>query len=230
MPGRDEPVQLELVRSRRKTLELRVFPDGRVQVRAPLRTAQRHIDEFVEERRDWLRAHLEAAEKNPIRTLRYEHGEAHLLLGRPIPLNLEHAPRARTTLTDQGLLVKGPDLSSATVSSRMDRWYRAQAQIIFNELIDRHFPWFGERGYLRPKLTIRKMKTRWGSLSSRSGMSLNLELIKVPVPLIEYVVIHELCHLEHHDHGRGFKDLMSYHLPDWQEKRRALNNFSLVAN
>lgn len=67
------------------------------------------------------------------------------------------------------------------------------------------------------------MKSRWGSLSSRGYINLNLELIKTPLPCIEYVVLHELCHLEHMNHGPGFRRLLSQCLPDWQQRRQQLN-------
>ena len=228
IPGRDEPVPMELVRSRRRTLELRVYPDGRVQVRAPLRVPRQEISEFIESRRDWLARQLEQVSASPVVPPTYTHGEEHLLFGRRVPLLLEQAHRTRVTLTSSGLLVRSPSLAPDDVQSRLEQWYRAQGYRTFNELIDRHYPFFRQRGHSRPKLTIRKMKTRWGSLSSRGGMSLNLELVKAPVPLIEYVVIHELCHLEHANHGAGFQRLMTELLPDWRSHRRALNEAPMV--
>lgn len=223
------PVTVELVRSRRRSLELRVFPDGRVQVRAPLRCARRDIDTFLASRQDWLQQQLlQLADRPAPRTLSWQEGEAHLLLGRRVPLCFQTASRPQVTLSAHGLTVAAPTHSADRVQGQVQRWYRAQAGVLFNELIDRHMPWFSERGHARPRLTIRDMKSRWGSLSPRGGMSLNLQLIKVGVPLIEYVVVHELCHLEHANHGAGFKALMDEHMPDWRTRRRALNDAELT--
>ena len=194
-----------------------------MEVRAPLRIARREIDDFIASRRDWLAQQLEHVSRTPVVRLRYEHGEHHLVFGRRVPLLLEQAGRPRVGLTSSGLLVRSPSLAPDQVQSRLENWYRAQGQLIFNELIDKHYPYFKARGHGRPKLTIRKMKTRWGSLSAKGGMSLNLELVKAPVHLVEYVVIHELCHLEHANHGKGFQNLMSQLLPGWRQYRRELN-------
>ncbi len=74
----------------------------------------------------------------------------------------------------------------------------------------------------KPVLKIRKMKTLWGSFSVKSGITLNLELIKAPRACIEYVVIHELCHLLHLNHGPEFYNLLEQFIPDWIKRKRRL--------
>ena len=73
-----------------------------------------------------------------------------------------------------------------------------------------------------PALKIRKMKTLWGSFSVKRGITLNLELIKAPRECIEYVVIHELCHLFHLNHGPKFYNLLEQFLPDWTKRKHKL--------
>ena len=214
-----------VIRSRRRSLELRLYPDRRIEVRVPLRTSEREIGDFIASKSAWLQSRLQGLEQRPaIAPLQYCHGEHHLYLGQRYPLSLSRATRPHTAL-QQGslcLLTPQPD-SPARVASQLDRWYRQQADALFNQLIDRHFPFFAERGHQRPQLRIRQMKSRWGSLSSRGFINLNLELIKTPLPGVEYVVIHELCHLEHMNHGAGFHALLTQCLPDWQARKRELN-------
>ena len=72
--------------------------------------------------------------------------------------------------------------------------------------------------------TIRDMKTLWGSCSTKTGrIRMNLQLIRYPDPCIEYVVVHELCHLLEPSHNQRFKDLMKTFLPDWEERKKRLN-------
>jgi len=101
-------------------------------------------------------------------------------------------------------------------------WSRAQAAVEFTALLDtwHSHPRFAR--YPRPALAIRAMRTRWGSLGTHRGMSLNLALIEAPRTCIEYVVVHELCHLRYHGHGRGFYRLLEAVLPDWRARKRAL--------
>lgn len=206
-----------------------MFPDGRAQVRAPLRTAMRDIETFVRERVDWLRDKQAAFAARPqYPQPRYEDGSQHWLLGRQVPLRVSAARRRRVSLDSDGLHIQSDCQTPDTVSRLLDNWYRAQARTLFEQLIDRHFPFFQQRGYSRPVLTIRKMRSRWGSLSSRGAMSLNLLLVKAPLDLVEYVVIHELCHLEHQNHGPGFKALMDQLLPDWRSRRQQLNGLGYL--
>lgn len=67
------------------------------------------------------------------------------------------------------------------------------------------------------------MRSQWGSCSQEGDLSLNTHLVKAPPPQLDYVLLHELCHLRHHDHGKGFQRLMDRHMPDWRERRRELN-------
>ena len=110
----------------------------------------------------------------------------------------------------------------------LDTWYREQARRHFNTEIDRQFPFFADRGHARPLLRVKRMKSRWGSLSSRGYINLNLALIQLPRPCLEYVVTHELCHLEHMNHGPGFQRLMDQRLPDWRARKALLNRLPVL--
>ena len=74
-----------------------------------------------------------------------------------------------------------------------------------------------------PRLSLRVMRTRWGSLSPRTGMCLNVLLVHFPEEAIEYVVVHELCHLYYHGHGKRFYALLEAVLPDWRQRKQLLN-------
>ncbi|MFN3713479.1 MAG: M48 family metallopeptidase [Alcanivoracaceae bacterium] len=224
-------IDYTVIRSRRRSLELRLYPDRRIEVRVPMRTSMADIDAFLASKARWLQRRLDGmtASLPPAPPPGYQQGDSHLFMGKRYPLLLVPARRALTTL-QQGqltLLTPEPD-DSARVADQLGRWYRRQADAVFSNMIDRHFPFFAERGHLRPALRVRSMRSRWGSLSSRGYINLNLELIKTPAAAIEYVVVHELCHLEHMNHGAGFRDLLTRRLPDWQQRKRDLNLSPLI--
>jgi predicted metal-dependent hydrolase len=218
-----------VIRSRRRSLELRLYPDRRIEVRVPLRASEREIGNFIASKSSWLQARLAGLEQRPAPTpLQYCEGEAHLFLGQRYPLCLSRATRPLTALQQGSLCLLTPEPDNPVrVAGQLDRWYRQQADVIFNQLIDRHFHFFADRGHRRPQLRVRAMKSRWGSLSSRGYINLNLELVKTPIHSIEYVVIHELCHLEHMNHGTGFRALLSQCLPDWEDRKKELNRMLL---
>lgn len=218
-----------VIRSRRRSLELRLYPDHRIEVRVPLRTSDSDILAFVASKSAWLQRRLStlpAPAERPL--LRYCQHEEHLFLGLRYPLSLNRSRRSATALSGERIemLLPAPD-DAQRVAAQLSRWYRAEAESVFNRMIDQHFAFFAERGHARPQLRVRTMKSRWGSLSSRGYINLNAELIKTPLRAIEYVVVHELCHLEHMNHGPGFRRLLSQRLPDWQERKRELNRLPL---
>ncbi|HOO42351.1 MAG TPA: M48 family metallopeptidase [Bacteroidales bacterium] len=95
------------------------------------------------------------------------------------------------------------------------------------KFLDMAAPWvehFNKKYGVKPeKWTVRTMNTRWGSCSSATGrITLNLKLFFKPDPCVEYVIVHELCHLIHPDHGKGFYDLLERELPDWKHRRKQL--------
>jgi predicted metal-dependent hydrolase len=77
----------------------------------------------------------------------------------------------------------------------------------------------------QPALQVRQMRTRWGSCTARGKILLNLKLVMLPRQLIDYVVVHELCHLVEHNHGKAFYDLLSRVMPGWQERREKLEGY-----
>jgi hypothetical protein len=94
------------------------------------------------------------------------------------------------------------------------------------DTLARVFPPFARRGLAAPAICVRSMRKRWGSLSRNGRMTLNSRLIEAPQKCIEYVVVHELCHLIHHDHSPQFLKLLSRVMPDWEKRKARLEQSS----
>jgi predicted metal-dependent hydrolase len=233
------PVPCEIRRSpRRRTLAIEVYPDLRVIVRAPARCPQADIDLHLAGRTQWIgrvlaRFRRLGGERAP--PPRYVSGETHLYMGAPHRLEIVPAPAAGVTRVTGALLVAVPERAGADAARRiLGRWYRERADEVFAAVLAERFAEWGDTRHERPALRVRAMRTRWGSLAwSRrvpcepARMTLNLALIHAPRECIEYVVTHELCHLEHRGHGARFHALLTRILPDWRERRRRLNALPL---
>jgi predicted metal-dependent hydrolase len=214
----------QLRRSRRKSLEIRVYPDGRVEVRVPMRTSKREVDAFVASRQAWLdrtlqKARLQQAAVKPPWQCR--DGACLFFFGKPLELRLV-AGKDRVWRQGNALWVRTSNGGEAASQVLLENWLSDQAKACFARLMDTWFPFFAARGHTRPVLRVRKMKTRWGSLSSRGNINLNLALIQYSPECIEYVVVHELCHLVHMNHGKRFKALQTKLLPDWTQRKEKL--------
>ena len=217
----------ELLRHpRRRNLAIEVHADLRVVVRAPARYPAAEIEHFVAERAAWIETQLaHFRRRGPLLAprLRYVDGEAHPYLGQHYPLALRPAAPDGVVFEDACLRIGGAATRTASdVRRALDAWYRTRAAIEFTTLLDHWHAHPRFARYPRPALNIRAMRTRWGSLGSRRGMTLNLALIQAPRSCIEYVVVHELCHLRFHGHGRGFYDLLAAVMPDWRARKTLL--------
>ena len=119
-----------------------------------------------------------------------------------------------------------PDL--VIIKTLLEAWYRNKAKRIFLERLELCHKKFSRHKIEIPSFSIRKMKTRWGSYSKAGRITLNLEIIKAPKDCIDYVIIHELCHIIEPYHGNLFWRLMKSIMPDYEDRRRRLNMFADV--
>jgi predicted metal-dependent hydrolase len=159
---------------------------------------------------------------------RYLGGETHLYLGRRYRLKLVPGEKSSVALQRGILVVSSPEkLSPMQVKTMLAAWYRRRAVRVYNEVLDDYFALFARRGHERPDIVVRAMDRRWGSLSPRRLMTLNRQLIRAPRSCIEYVVMHELCHLEHKHHGVAFYRLLIRAMPDWQARKYQLEKVLL---
>jgi hypothetical protein len=207
----------------RQTLAIEVYPDSRVLVRAPLGCSEALIAERVQKRAGWISRQLAEFERYRPRTpaRHYVSGESHLYLGRQYRLKLISGERANVKLTRGRLLVTLPgDPEPERVKALLHRWYLDRARAVFTDVLGASLPHF--KGVDQPRLIVRTMQSRWGSLSRAGAMTLNVNLVRAPRPCIEYVVTHELCHTRHRDHDARFFKLLGQVMPDWEQRKQRL--------
>ena len=113
---------------------------------------------------------------------------------------------------------------AAAARRRMESWLKRRAEQIFGMVLKQALSGpAAAHGISAPTWSVRWMKRRWGSCGRDGRVVFNIRLVQTPLPLVEYVVVHELCHLKHHHHGKTFYALLAKCLPDWKERRKALN-------
>lgn len=217
-------IVFQLVYSNRKTLGITVTPDMEVIVKAPIQSTIEKIRAKVKEKAPWIitqQSHfLSFHPKIPKR--RYISGETHLYLGRQYRLRVLHGEQPAVKLKGGFIEVTANEQNNP--ESLLLAWYlqlaRKRFKTIAKPLIER----FRKYNVVPESLVLRSMPTRWGSCTPKGKIILNPELIRAPKGCIEYVIIHELCHLIHSDHTQRFIDLQTKEMKDWEKWKSKLEN------
>ena len=226
----DKSFEYQIKRQRRKTIALHVLADGTVEVRTPKWVPKYELTDFVEQRSEWVverrREVLKALANQPT----FSDGQYHKFLGDNFPLRVVMSGRSGVEFKEGIILVKVRDTDDPDqVSKALERWYRKKAIEIYEERVFacfESFPeWFQDK-YVIPEITVRKMRRRWGSCSRAGDVTLNLTLIKMPIDSIDYVIVHELCHLEAFHHGKAFYRLLALVMPSWKEREKLIEQLS----
>jgi len=210
----------------RKTLAISVHPDLTVTVTAPRGTEPAKIREKVRKRSKWICNTRRAFElylpKLPPR--RYINGETHRYLGRQYRLkavkgreNSIKCLRGYLWVTTEG------KPTPRIVEKLLAEWYTARAHAVFKERLVECQHLVKHTNGRSPELVVRKLKMRWGSCNSSGRIVLNTDLVRAPKECIDYVIAHELCHLEEHHHGPRFWRLLHTMMPDYEKRRHRLN-------
>jgi len=223
----DKIISFDLIYQDRKTLGIKVNPDRSVQVRAPLNTSNEKIIETVKKRAAWILKQqsffLAFEPLTPPR--KYVNGETHLYLGRQYRLKIIKADKNRVKLYGKYFYVLTPHYEPEHVQELLEEWYKKHAINKLNEYSQYWLEIFKKKNTVPTKIEIKKMTKRWGSCSPKGNILLNSELIKAPKGCIDYVIIHELCHLVHPNHNQAFFNLLSSYMPDWQIWKDRLERF-----
>jgi predicted metal-dependent hydrolase len=151
-----------------------------------------------------------------------EDGRRLRFANRELTLHLLGGNRAghyRATLQADTLHLSVPDLSQATIRRALEHWYRRQAAPIFRERLERYNRVYQ---YQYGRVSIKAQKTRWGSCSRQGNLNFNWRLLLAPLPVLDYVVVHELCHLRELNHAPPFWRLVAVACPEYASHRRWL--------
>lgn len=215
--------------SRRKTMGITVRPDKSVSVRVPQRTSIKMIRQFVTNRAEWVVKvwkKLDSRQTKPVQE--YGRGAVFRYLGEEFCLEFTTGPHHSIVLHDGLLIMTAPEQpTESTVVKTIDTWYRNQAaKIVAERSIECH-RLMQELGITLPPITIRAMKTRWGSYSYQTRrITLNLNLVKAPPACLDYVIFHELCHIKVRHHGPDYWRMVSRYVPDYLKVRRELKQYT----
>lgn len=215
----------KVVRSsrRKKTIALSLGEQG-LTVLAPMRTPGETLEAIVKKRSAWIvakQAQLteRLSHRDPPRTLRS--GEMLNYLGRQY--RLKHVPDLPSTRM-WGRYIQVSEDTSEEVYAALRGWYRNRAE---EKLLARVAHYAPKLDHRPSKVLIREQKRRWGSCNAKGEVRLNWRIIMAPLSLIDYVVVHELVHLEHLNHSKAYWQRLYEILPDYKERQRQLDQLGI---
>ncbi|MFC1733456.1 M48 family metallopeptidase [candidate division KSB1 bacterium] len=224
-------VPLVFRRSRRaRRLRLQMNDKGKFTLVAPWLTSKRTINHFIDEHIRWIEKQIVKVEKQKqLRPdFKYRDGDMFYYFGEPVTLIVRPFDRKRPTVKihdDQMQIALNRDISKSNgmsaIKKTIEQFYKKKAE----EVIHDRLQFFNEHyGFKYNRVTLRNQKSRWGSCSYRKNLNFNWRLIMAPIEVIDYVVVHELCHLKEMNHSARYWKLVSETTPNYKETRKWLRD------
>ncbi len=229
----DERIQFERVKRVQATgkVLIKVHPDCRIVVSAPEEATNDAVIAAVKKRGRWIYQQLRdfRAQSEHIVPRQYISGESHYYLGKQYVLKVIEAPDQTQSvkLLRGHLQITVRQKSKEAVTALLSDWYKSRAKDVFAKRLEamlEHALWVN----FRPPIRVLSMQTQWGSCSPNGRITLNPQLVKAPRTCIDYVILHELCHIAEHNHSERFYRLMSQVMPNWEQTKERLDAMAVL--
>ena len=224
-----EEIKYNVVFARRRSISIIVRPDKSVTVRAPLRMPLSTIEKFVKSKSSWIKKHIDSDPSIKLSNngKKYTGGEVHLYLGKEYILRKIVSSDPFVKLNESSIEVGQIDIAdNLRTKYLVESWYIRKALEVLSEKVKEILRKYNEYGFRPTGFVIRPMKTRWGTCTSKAKITLNSELVKLDQIFIEYVIIHELCHLKVPTHGADFYRLLAEIIPDYKSIRKEMRKYT----
>lgn len=218
---------IKVSRKKIKNINLTIRTDGNINLSVPFKLSEKELYKFLEDKKDWIRK--SKSKFKPVIPLSYITGEVIEYLGIKYILNIIIAEK------NQRIEINGEYLDIFIFEKNNFKeylekivydWYKSNLSYLVTDLTE---IWANKLNLKVNDIKIRKMNRTWGSCNTKKKIiTYSIELAKKDRSLIEYVVVHELAHLVHNNHGEEFKRLLDKLMPDWKIRKKALNNMRLV--
>ena len=209
----------KLIRSNRKTIALQIDENAELIVRAPFHISERRINQFIEEKREWIDKTQKRILQNKIaiqQNSEFRDGKIVLFLGEEYEISLNG--KIKTIQIRNGIL-EFPFGKIDSAEEFIVKWYKKKA----SEIISQRVKWFAEKLNLNfKKIGITSAKKRWGSCNSKGNINFSYRLVMAPPAIIDYVIVHELMHLKEMNHSPKFWRHVERIIPDYKKRRKWL--------
>ncbi len=226
---KDKIINFRLVKKKKKNLSIIVKNSGEIIAYSPLKLKYQEIERIILSKGDWILNKKELIENNNSRKKKrkYIDGDLFLYLGEKYRLKIINRDKIKGTkirLEKEFLKIEkdsSKEFSKEKIIESLYKWYRERAKKIIEERVI----FFGKKyNFNYGEIKIKKVKRYWGSCSAKGELNFNLKLIMAPIEIIDYVILHELCHTIHHNHRKEYWNLVEKYVVDYKVKRRWLRD------
>ncbi len=221
------PFELQPRNNNANKVLIKVQPDCNVIVLAPQSASIDEIFVAVNKRARWVHSKLEEfkAQREQTTPRQYVSGESHYYLGKKYILKVTNNPHEKqnTKLLRGKLEITAQDPDQQKVKTLLINWYKEKAGEVFNRRLDILLSktlWVTTR----PDIYLKSMQTQWGNCSPTGKLTLNPHLVKAPHECIDYVILHELCHIAEHNHSEKFYRILTQVVPNWEKIKLYLDS------
>ena len=224
-------IECNLIRSTRRTMRIVVQPNLKIDVCIPLGADDEQIASALGKKAAWIVRKLDMMEcYHPLpMPKQYISGETFKYLGRQYRLKVSNEDKNLVRFKGKYLCVSCSSPSDRIkTKSLVENWYTSRAKDVLLQYVSIAVETASRHGVPKPIISIRKMIRRWGSCSSSGRITLNTKLVETPIHCIEYVIMHELCHLKYHNHSKKFFSLLTCCQNDWRKRKETLDKSSIT--
>jgi len=216
--------EYRIIKQDRKTLSLVVTPDLGIILKCPKQIDNERIEKFLQKKWFWLEKQLSYFKKYKRNVYRKEYvsGESYFYLGRQYKLMVKKSKESNVSLTKGQIILNTKKTVTDGKNNKklLDLWFSKRANIIFQERFNEMLNRFEYKN--TTILSIREMRKRWGSFLNKDKIFLNPKLIHTSKDCIDYVIVHELCHLRYKNHDSKFWKYLDEKYPKWERVKEKL--------
>lgn len=214
---------------KRKTLQIEIKSPSCIEVSAPIGTPILVIQQQVKGHGEWILKKLSAVQEREQQRVRHEYvdGEMFFYLGESYPLRIHvqsEYRKAAVTLDGTGLIVHTNSQRPEDIRRALEEWYRDQTL----QLVTSRVQYFSYKLLQKPRfIKVKEQQKRWASCTSRGDLLFNWRCSMAPSPVLDYIVVHEMCHLVHFNHSKDFWNLVETILPDYKKRKEWLKKYGV---
>ena len=219
---RSDKVEYTITKKKIKNFIIRIYPDLRIAISVPLHASSKDIENFIQSKKEWIETTLNKIEiakenKNNLKE------NIIRILSKKIEKKIIESDLERIRLTDTSIYIYSKDIDNTKIEKKLLEWKVEKLKVILDEYLEKYTKLLNTNiNYYQ----IKKISSAWGIYHKKENyISFNFDLIEKDIECIEYVVLHELCHIFYMNHQKNFWTLLEKYMPDYKIRRKNLKNF-----